>query len=181
MLEVDIVRAADKMQDNLIEKVDRYYDYGVVKRGTTSFSPTLTFEERTLFSFDNFNGDEINVLLSIIGLLDEDFSHKLLRQICHDWGIPKNQGVIDRILELAQEVGESQEHLEEIKQLIVWYRNAFQCRIGRLYKSQINNTSCQNQLVLQTELEFLQIPLFLQIHSEVMESFHFESLAYPQQ
>ncbi len=126
-LEADIVRAADKMQDNLTAKVDRYYDYGVNKRGAVFFIPTLTLEERSQFSFDNFSGDQLNVILSIIGLRPEDFSRPILQNAYRQWSIPAKEAVVKRILELAQEVGESEDHQHAIKNIIGWYRSTFTC------------------------------------------------------
>lgn len=53
-LEGEIVRAADKMLDNMLSKVDRYrYKYGE-PRGATFYDPKLSLQDREMFSFDNF-------------------------------------------------------------------------------------------------------------------------------
>lgn len=126
-LEGEIVRAADKMQDNLVAKVDRYYDYGINKRGATFFIPTLTYHQRSQFSFDNFLGDQLNVILSIIGLRPEDFSHPFLQEAYRQWSVPAKKAAVRRILDLAREVGEPEEHQTQIKNIISWYRHAFDC------------------------------------------------------
>lgn len=126
-LEGEIVRAADKMQENLVAKVDRYYDYGVKQRGATFFLPTLTPEQRSQFSFANFLGDQLNVILAIIGLRPADFTHPLLQQTYRQWSGPAKQAAVERMLALAREVGEPEEHLAQIQEVIAWYRSAFDC------------------------------------------------------
>lgn len=126
-LEGEIVRAADKMQDNLVAKVDRYYDYGVKQRGATFFIPTLTPQQRSQFSFANFLGDQLNVILALIGLRPADFTHPLLQQAYRQWSGPAKQAAVERMLALAREVGEPEQHLAQIQEIIAWYRSAFDC------------------------------------------------------
>jgi hypothetical protein len=126
-LSADIFRAADKMLDNLVAKVDRYYDYGVNKRGATFFNPDLSYEERASFSFDNFAGDQLNVILSIIGLSPNDFSHPVLQEEYIRWSEEPKKAVEDRIVSLAEEVGETEVNIDKIKQVISWYRKEFNC------------------------------------------------------
>lgn len=126
-LEGEIVRAADKMQDNLVAKVDRYYDYGVCKRGAPFFLPTVTLEQRSQFSFENFLGDQLNVILSLLGLRPTDFTHPLLQETYRRWSLPAKQAAVQRMLDLAREVGEPEEHQAQISAIIVWYRKTFDC------------------------------------------------------
>lgn len=126
-LEGEIVRAADKMLQNIVKKVDRYwYEYGE-KRGAIFFDPNISFEERARFSFDNFLGDQLNVILSLIGLRPEDFSHPVIQEEYRRWSIENKEKVITRILELADEIGESKDNIEKIRQIINWYRETFNC------------------------------------------------------
>ncbi len=124
-LEADIVRAADKMQDNIVPKVDRYwYKYGV-PRNATFFKPELTREEREQFNFSNFAGDQLNVILSIIAIRPEDFQHPIVQDAYRRWSEPKKQQVVERILALADEIGETPENIREITDIIRWYRERF--------------------------------------------------------
>jgi hypothetical protein len=125
-IEGEVVRAADKMLDNIVGKVDRYYNYGVA-RGKVFFDPTLTFEERKMFSFNNFVGDQLNVILSILGLTPEDFSHPVLQEEYRRWSLVQKKRVVARIVSLAEEIGESEENIKKIKHVIRWYRETFRC------------------------------------------------------
>lgn len=126
-LEGEIVRAADKMLENIVRKVDRYwYQYGV-PRGMTFFDPNLTPEDRSHFSFQNFSGDQLNVILTIIALRPEDFSHLVIQQEYATWSRVAKEMVIERILSLAKEIGETPENIQKIIETIVWYRQAFRC------------------------------------------------------
>lgn len=123
-IEGDIVRAADKMQSNLVKKVDRYYDYGK-QRGAILFNEDLSEHERETFSFDNFNGDQLNVILSILGLRPSDFSNRVLGEEYKNWVIPQRDKVVQRVLGLAMETGESNANIEKIKNIIIWYIKKF--------------------------------------------------------
>ncbi|GAB4218718.1 MAG: hypothetical protein Fur009_1070 [Candidatus Microgenomates bacterium] len=126
-IEGEIVRAADKMLDNLVKKVDRYwYDYGV-PRNLKFFDPNITFEERAKFSFDNFSGDQLNVILSIIGLRPEDFSHPVIQEEYRRWSKKAKKKVVTRIISLAREIGEPEENIKKIQEIIKWYRKTFNC------------------------------------------------------
>lgn len=126
-LEADIVRAADKMQDNIVSKVDRYwFKYGV-PRGATFFNPALTHEQREQFNFENFAGDQLNVILSIIALRPEDFRHPVVQDAYRLWSGPKKRQVVGRILALADEIGQPPENIEKIAGVIDWYRQRFGC------------------------------------------------------
>lgn len=126
-IEGEIVRAADKMLDNLVAKVDRYwYDYGVPRK-VKFFDPNLTFKERAKFSFDNFSGDQLNVILSIIGLRPEDFLHPVIQEEYRRWSIKPKEEVVARIISLAREIGESEKNIKKIQEIINWYRKTFNC------------------------------------------------------
>lgn len=126
-IEWDILRCADKMQDNLVAKVDRYwFEYGV-PRWATFFDSSLTKEERAQFSFDNFLWDQLNVILSIIWLRKEDFSNKFLSQAYGDWSMPEKQKVIERILQLAETLWYDKNERQQIQEIIDWYRITFNC------------------------------------------------------
>lgn len=86
-LEADIVRAADNMQDNLVQKVDRcWYKYGL-SRGAVFFDPALSNEERADFSLDNYSGDQLNVMLSLLALRPEDFTHPITQENYRRWSL----------------------------------------------------------------------------------------------
>jgi Ser/Thr protein kinase RdoA (MazF antagonist) len=124
-LEGDIVRAADKTLDNLVGKVDRYwYEYGV-PRGATFYDPTLSFDDRKAFSFGNFSGDQMNVILTIIALRPQDFLSPRVGQVYGAWAESKKELVVKRIIEVAETVAPT--HVADIKDLIVRYRSEFSC------------------------------------------------------
>lgn len=126
-LEGETFRAADKMLGNMVSKVDRYwYDYGV-PRGATFFDPSLIHDDRRSFSFDNFAGDQLNVILSIIGLRPEDFSHPILQEEYRQWSEEPKKKVVERIISLAREIGETPENIDKVKEVVNWYRKAFAC------------------------------------------------------
>lgn len=126
-IEWDIIRAADKMQDNLTQKVDRYwYEYGV-PRGATFYDKEITLSDREKFSFDNFSWDQLNVILSIIGLRDQDFSHPVLQSEYIAWSTPMKNEAIKRIVELAKELWYNQTDVHDIQWIIEWYRRTFNC------------------------------------------------------
>lgn len=126
-LEAEIVRVSDKMQDNLVPKVDRYwFEYGV-PRNATFFDPSLTFADREKFSFENFCGDQMNLILTIISLRSQDISHPLLGRMYEEWSTPMKDQVVNRILALASELGESSENICQIQALIIDYRDRYSC------------------------------------------------------
>ena len=126
-LEGETFRAADKMLDNMVMKVDRYwYNYGV-PRSATFFDPSLNHDDRTSFSFDNFAGDQLNVILSIIGLRPEDFSHPVLQEEYRQWSEDPKKRTVERIVSLAEEIGETPENINRVKEVVNWYRKAFAC------------------------------------------------------
>lgn len=126
-IEWDIVRCSDKMQDNLVAKVDRYWFEYWVPRWAIFYDGNIKLEEREKFSFDNFLWDQLNVILSIIWLRKEDFSNNFLSQEYEKWSIPEKEKVIVRILELAKEIWYNENELEKIKDIITWYRKKFNC------------------------------------------------------
>jgi hypothetical protein len=126
-IEAEIVRVSDKMQDNLVPKVDRYwFEYGV-PRNATFFDPSLTMAQREEFNFENFCGDQMNLILTIICLRKQDISSPTLGQIYEDWVSPMKDQVVSRILSLAEELGESEENVLKIESLITEYRAKFSC------------------------------------------------------
>ncbi len=126
-IEWNIVRCSDKIQDNLVSKVDRYWFEYWVPRWAIFYDNKILLKEREKFSFDNFLWDQLNVILSIIWLRSEDFSNDFLSQEYEKWNIPEKQKVIDRILELAKEIWYSENELKEINKIIIWYRKKFNC------------------------------------------------------
>jgi HD superfamily phosphodiesterase len=123
----DIVRCSDKMQDNLVAKVDRYwFEYGV-PRGATFYKRSLSREERGQFSFENFKGDQLNVILSIISLSGQDFSHPVLQATYDEWSKQPKELVVERIIALANEIGCTPSEVSEVESIINWYRSEFAC------------------------------------------------------
>jgi len=126
-LEEDIVRCADKTLDNIVSKVDRYwFEYGV-PRGATFFDPLLSFDERQEFSFANFKGDQLNVILSIIALRPDDFTHPVLQQAYAKWSKKPKDEVCNRIMGLAADLNLSPEHQDSVRCIIHEYRQRFNC------------------------------------------------------
>lgn len=122
-----IVRCADKMLDNIVRKVDRYwYEYGE-PRGERFFDPAVTLDTRRSFNFQNWDGDQLNAILSIIALRPEDMGHPILEDEYRKWQVEWKQKAVDRILHLAIELGESKENIKAIGDIINWYRSEFQC------------------------------------------------------
>ncbi|MBN8549448.1 MAG: phosphotransferase [Deltaproteobacteria bacterium] len=126
-LEADVARAADKMLDNIVRKVDRYwYEYGV-PRNAVFLKPELTFEDRRQFTFRNFCGDQLNVLLTIIALRPEDFGHPLIQEQFRAWSKEPKEAAVARIIELAGEIGLPAEQVTMVRDIITQYRREFDC------------------------------------------------------
>lgn len=126
-LEGLIVRCADKMLDNIVRKVDRYwYEYGE-PRGEKFFDPAVTLDTRRSFNFQNWDGDQLNAILSIIALRPEDMGHPILEDEYRKWQVEWKQKAVDRILHLAIELGESKENIKAIGDIVNWYRSEFKC------------------------------------------------------
>jgi hypothetical protein len=126
-IEWKIVRCADKMQNNLVEKVDRYwFDYWV-PRWAVFYDENISLEERGKFNFNNFLWDQLNVILSIIWLRPEDFYDEILNNEYTKWSKPEKERVVNRILSLTEELWYSKNEIKNIKEIIDWYRNKFSC------------------------------------------------------
>ncbi len=121
-IEGEIVRAADKMLDNLVEKVDRYWNYGK-QRGVEFFNERLSIQDRLGFNFSpeyNVRTDELTYLLTLLALKPEDFNHPVLQAAYREWCAKPKLDVVERILFLAQEEGYDS---QKIKQVIERYLN----------------------------------------------------------
>lgn len=106
-IEGKIIRAADKMLDNFITKVDRYWNYGK-ERGIQFFDQTITPEERLAFNFGpdcKVKTDELTYLLTLLSLKPEDFKYIPLQNAYREWSKKRKSAVIEKILALTEKEG----------------------------------------------------------------------------
>jgi HD superfamily phosphodiesterase len=115
-MEGEIVRAADKMLDNLVDKVERYWNYGKVRR-IKYFDPEVTVEDRLAFNFSpecKVKTDELTYLLTLLALKPGDFRYPQLQVAYERWSLGPKQAVIDKILSLAEEEGFDRQSVKEV-------------------------------------------------------------------
>ena len=115
-MEGEIVRAADKMLDNLAAKVERYWNYGK-ERGVKFFDSKVTIEDRLAFNFSpecKVKADGLIYLLALLALKPKDFRYPQLQLAYDRWSSKPKRAAIDRILSLAEEEGFDRRSVEQV-------------------------------------------------------------------
>lgn len=57
----------------------------------------------------------------------EDFSHPVLQEEYRQWSKNPKDAAVQRIIALANDIGESNENIKKIVNVIRWYREEFNC------------------------------------------------------
>lgn len=122
-LEWQIVRLADRISIDIREEIRRYRDTWK-RKNTPLLKDSISFEDRTNFSFDkiweyikNWKLDQMFFFFTLLSICEKDFSHPVLSKLYKERAVEKNKA-IDEILEIAKE---EWYEIEKIKNLIDKY------------------------------------------------------------